>query len=191
MTGRCGCAGSARWSHRSPRRCGGRCQVHPSPPHRPHLDHERFLPGSRLQRPAPRAVHSRAQHGPGEWEGRLPALPDQRLTALEPMTRPSLWVQVMGTVNQYLAPLQEAYNSTFLEELWLAIEDVIRLAECEVRPRHQDCPPHPPPFRPFAQPLARHSRSAPRSTRTFQTWRRTPSVRDTCGRSTFSSSTAT
>lgn len=40
--------------------------------------------------------------------------------------------QVMTTVNMHLAELSETYNSSLLEELWLSIEGVVHLRDCEV-----------------------------------------------------------
>jgi hypothetical protein len=39
---------------------------------------------------------------------------------------------VMSTVNKHLAPLTESYNSAFLDELWMSIEDVVRIKECSI-----------------------------------------------------------
>lgn len=47
--------------------------------------------------------------------------------------------QVVSTINRHLAPLSETYNSSFLEELWLSIEEVVKLQGCEVRPRCGAC----------------------------------------------------
>ena len=47
--------------------------------------------------------------------------------------------QVVSTINRHLAPLSETYNSSFLEELWLSIEEVVKLQGCEVRPRCDAC----------------------------------------------------
>ena len=38
----------------------------------------------------------------------------------------------MTSVNRHLAPLSETYNSSFLDDLWLSIDDVVKLRECEV-----------------------------------------------------------
>jgi len=38
----------------------------------------------------------------------------------------------MTNINRYLAPLSESYNSSFLDELWLSIEEVVHLSECEI-----------------------------------------------------------
>jgi hypothetical protein len=40
--------------------------------------------------------------------------------------------QVVRSVNGYLAPLSETYNSSFLGELWQSIEDVVKVrTACE------------------------------------------------------------
>mmetsp|Transcript_52750 Transcript_52750/g.120213 ORF Transcript_52750/g.120213 Transcript_52750/m.120213 type:complete len:136 (+) Transcript_52750:54-461(+) len=38
----------------------------------------------------------------------------------------------MGSVNKQLAPLCEAHNPGFMDELWQAIDEVARIHECEV-----------------------------------------------------------
>jgi len=40
--------------------------------------------------------------------------------------------RVMTSINMKLAELAEAYNSNFLEDMWISIEDVVHLRECEV-----------------------------------------------------------
>jgi len=62
------------------------------------------------------------------------SFPDHDFSVLRPeqFVREHDMNTVMATVNNYLAPLRETYNSTFLEELWLAMESVVRLHECEV-----------------------------------------------------------
>jgi len=39
---------------------------------------------------------------------------------------------VMSNINMHLAELSETYNSSFLEELWMSIEEVVKLKECEI-----------------------------------------------------------
>mmetsp|Transcript_4014 Transcript_4014/g.11764 ORF Transcript_4014/g.11764 Transcript_4014/m.11764 type:complete len:224 (-) Transcript_4014:412-1083(-) len=62
------------------------------------------------------------------------SFPDHDFSGLRPeqFTREPNVNLVVNSVNKHLAPLREAYNSTFLEELWQAIEEVIRLHECEI-----------------------------------------------------------
>lgn len=62
------------------------------------------------------------------------SFPDHDFSGLRPeqFTREPNVNMVIASVNKHLAPLREAYNSTFLEELWLAIEQVIQLQECQV-----------------------------------------------------------
>jgi len=40
--------------------------------------------------------------------------------------------QIITSVNKHLAPLTESYNSTFLDELWLNIDDVVKIQDCTV-----------------------------------------------------------
>lgn len=39
---------------------------------------------------------------------------------------------VMSNVNMHLAELSETYNSSFLEELWMSIEEVVKIKDCEI-----------------------------------------------------------
>jgi hypothetical protein len=62
------------------------------------------------------------------------SFPDHDFSALRPeqFCRELHVNQVMTSVNRHLAPLSETYNSSFLDDLWLSIEDVVKLRECEV-----------------------------------------------------------
>lgn len=62
------------------------------------------------------------------------SFPDHDFSALRPeqfLKERSIQV-VINAVNKQLAPLQEAYNSTFLEEMWIAIEQAVELKDCEI-----------------------------------------------------------
>eukprot|EP00622_Pseudochattonella_farcimen_P006055 FR741797.1.p1 GENE.FR741797.1~~FR741797.1.p1 ORF type:complete len:130 (+),score=24.64 FR741797.1:1-390(+) len=39
---------------------------------------------------------------------------------------------VTTRVNMHLAELSETYNSSFLEDLWMSIEEVVKLKDCEI-----------------------------------------------------------
>lgn len=62
------------------------------------------------------------------------SFPDHDFSALRPeqFMKEQHINAVMTNVNMHLAELSETYNSSFLEDLWMSIEDVVRLRECDV-----------------------------------------------------------
>lgn len=62
------------------------------------------------------------------------SFPDHDFSSLRPeqFCREHHISLVQNRINLHLAELSEAYNSSFLQELWSAIDDVVRLGECEV-----------------------------------------------------------
>jgi len=62
------------------------------------------------------------------------SFPDHDFSSLRPeqfLKVPSA-TTVMASVNTHLAELSETYNSSFLEDLWMSIEGVVRIWECDI-----------------------------------------------------------
>jgi len=62
------------------------------------------------------------------------SFPDYDFSALRPeqFMKEQNMNLVVSSINRHLADLSETYNTSFLDELWAAVEEVVRIRDCEI-----------------------------------------------------------